>query len=160
MNASADNPHTGQELQEPIVDGGTVKRVRLREGDRELPQELLGQGAIAQHTVGSRGLFMALHRVPPGTHSSQHMHTNCETAVYILRGRAYGYIGEDMHEYMEAGPGEFVYIPANAVHIVGNASADEPLEYIVARNAPDEIVVTLRPADELPITPDGKMQEH
>jgi hypothetical protein len=32
------------------------------------------------------------------------------------------------------------------------------LEYVVARNAPEEVVITLRPAPDLPIGPDGRMR--
>ena len=102
---------------------------------------------------------MAKHRVPPGAHSSLHSHANCETAVYVLRGRGYAYSGRDMDEYIEAGPGDFVYIPANLAHVVGCPAGGEPPEYVVARNAPEEVVVTLRPAAELPIGPDGKMRD-
>jgi uncharacterized RmlC-like cupin family protein len=140
------------------VAGNLVKRVRLRGGDQVLPQELLGRGAITQTTVGSRGLFMAIHRVPPGAHSSLHLHRNCETAVYVLRGRAYSYTGASLEEYFEARAGDFVYIPADAPHVVGNPSPDEVLEYVVCRNAPDEVVVTLRDAADLPIGPDGRMR--
>jgi uncharacterized RmlC-like cupin family protein len=143
--------------QKTEVRGDIVKRVRLGTGDERLPQELLGQGAISQGSVGAQGLYMAIHRVPPGAHSSFHLHTNCETAVYILKGRAFGYNGANMEEYLEAQAGDFVYIPANAPHVVGNPSRDEMLEYVVCRNAPDEIVVTLKEAAALPITADGRM---
>jgi uncharacterized RmlC-like cupin family protein len=96
--------------------------------------------------------------VPRGAHSDLHSHTNCETAVYVPSGRGYAYYGEEMDGYVEAGPGDFVYIPANLAHVVGCPVGGEPLEYVVARNAPEEIVVTLQKAGELPIGPDGKMQ--
>jgi uncharacterized RmlC-like cupin family protein len=140
------------------VSGSLVKRVRLSGGDQVLPQELLGRGAITQGTVGSHGLFMAIHRVPPGMRSSLHLHSNCETAVYILRGRAFTYVGTGLEEYFEVQAGDFVYIPADAPHVVGNLSPDEVFEYVVCRNAPDEVVVTLREAADLPIGPDGQMR--
>jgi uncharacterized RmlC-like cupin family protein len=51
-----------------------------------------------------------------------------------------------MDEYLEAGPGDFVYIPADLPHVVGCPAGGEPLEYVVTRNAPEEIVVSLRAA--------------
>lgn len=102
---------------------------------------------------------MSRHRVPPGLHSSLHIHTNCESAVYVLSGRGYAYYGELMEGYVEGGPGDFVYIPANLAHVVGCPAGGEPLEYIVARNAPEEIVSTLQEADKLPIGPDGKLKD-
>ncbi|CAA9444989.1 MAG: hypothetical protein AVDCRST_MAG02-350 [uncultured Rubrobacteraceae bacterium] len=64
-----------------------------------------------------------------------------------------------MDEHLEAGPGDFVYIPADLAHLVGFPAGGEPLEYIVTRNAPEEVVVTLREAAGLPIGPDGRMRD-
>ncbi|MGH3090399.1 MAG: cupin domain-containing protein [Rubrobacteraceae bacterium] len=142
---------------EPIVEGERIRVVRPGYEDRTLPQGVMGVDAISRRTVGSEGIFMARHRVPPGVHSDLHSHTNCETVVYILRGRAYA--GEDMDEYVEAGPGDFACIPANLAHLVGCPADSEPLEYVAARDAPGETVVTLREAADLPIDPDGKMRD-
>jgi uncharacterized RmlC-like cupin family protein len=62
-----------------------------------------------------------------------------------------------MEEYLGAKAGDFVYIPANAPHVVGNPSPDEVLEYVVCRNAPEEIVETLQEAAALPITGEGRL---
>jgi uncharacterized RmlC-like cupin family protein len=147
----------GGGLAGPLVEGKGIKRVRLGSEAWEVPQGVFGLDAISQHSVGSEDIFMARYRVPPGTHSSVHAHTNCETAVYVLRGRAYAYSGKDMGEYIEAGPGDLVYIPANLAHLVGCQADSEPLEYVVARNAPEEVVVTLRAAEDLLIGPDGRL---
>jgi len=144
---------------EPLVEGAGIKIVRPGSESRALPQGVFGLDAISNGTVGSGGIFMAQYRVPPGAHSSLHTHTNCETAVYVLRGRAYAYAGEEMSEYIEAGPGDFAYIPANLAHVVGCPAGGEALEYVVARNAPEEVVVTLREAEDLPIGPDGQMRD-
>jgi uncharacterized RmlC-like cupin family protein len=124
-----------------------------------MPQGVLGADAISRQTVGSEGICMAKYRVPPRAHSDLHSHTNCETVVYVLRGRDYPYAGEEMDEYVQAGPGDFAYIPANLAHLVDCPADSEPLEYVVARNAPEEIVLTLRPAADLPIGQDGKMRD-
>lgn len=160
MNAKMSDSNTGvSHPTEPLVEGEGVKVVRLGSEEGVMPQDVLGLQAISQETVGSVGLFMARHRVPPGAHSSLHSHTNCETAVYVLRGRGYAYYGEAMDGYVEAGPGDFVYIPADLAHVVGCPADGEPFEYTVARNAPEEIVATLRKAADLPIGPDGQMRE-
>jgi len=122
-----------------------------------VPQGVLGLDAIDRGIVGSDGISMARYTVPPGAHSDLHLHTNCETAVYVLAGRGYAYAGERMDEYLEAGPGDFVYIPADLPHVVGCPAGGEPFAYKVTRNAPEEVVVTLRAADGLPIGPDGRM---
>ena len=85
-----------------LVEGKGIKRVWPGSEDGEMPQGVFGLDAISRQMVGSENIFMAKYRVPPGVHSSLHAHTNCETAVYILRGRAYGYAGKEMDEYIEA----------------------------------------------------------
>jgi uncharacterized RmlC-like cupin family protein len=141
-----------------LVEGKRIKLVRQGSRDRALPQGVFGVDAVSRRTVGSRGIFMSQHRVPPGAHSSLHMHADCETAVYVLRGRGYAYAGVDMDDYIQAGPGDFVYIPAQLAHLVGCPAGGEPLEYVVARNASEEVVVTLREAAELPIDPHGRIR--
>lgn len=143
----------------PTVEGEGVKVVRLGSGGGALPQGVFGVEAVSQRTVGSQGIFMSRHRVPPGLHSSLHIHTNCESVVYVLSGHGFAYSGEDMGAYVEGGAGDFVYIPANLAHVVGCPAGDEALEYVVARNAPEEVVVTLRTAEDLPIGPDGRMRD-
>lgn len=144
---------------EPTVEGEGVKVVRTGSKDGEMPQGVLGKQGVSRATVGAEGIFMARYRVPPGAHSELHLHTNCETAVFVLRGRGYAYYGEDLGGYIEAGPGDFVYIPADLAHVVGCPAGGEPLEYVVARDAPEEVVVNLRAAEDLPIGPDGRMQD-
>lgn len=144
---------------EPVVEGTGVKVVRISTTDGTLPQGVFGVEALSQSTVGAEGIFMSRHRVPPGLHSSLHMHTNCESAVYVLSGRGYAYYGERMDGYVEGGAGDFVYIPANLAHVVGCPAGGEPLEYVVARNAPEEIVSTLQEAEKLPINPDGELTD-
>src|SRR5580700_6227025 len=45
------------------------------------------QEAISNRRVGSQGIFMGISRVPPGLSSSAHVHTNCESALYVVEGR-------------------------------------------------------------------------
>lgn len=160
MNAEKSNTGSaGDNPAEPLVERERVKVVRPGSEEGMMPQGVLGLQAVSHETVGSVGIFMAQHRVPPGSHSSLHSHTNCETAVYVLSGQGYAYSRQDMGEYVEAGPGDFVYIPANLAHVVGYPAGGEPLEYVVARNAPEEIVVTIREAADLSIGPDGKLRD-
>lgn len=160
MNAKTNESKTGaSHPAKPLVEGEGVKVVRPGSEEGMMPQGVLGLRAISHETVGSVGLFMARHRVPPGARSSLHFHANCETAVFVLSGKGYAYYGEDLGGYVEAGPGDFVYIPADLAHVVGCPAGGEALEYVVARDAPEEVVVTLQEADELPIGPDGRARD-
>ncbi len=124
--------------------------VRRAEADTPTAQGLLAQYAITSETVGSQGLFMALYRIPPRGHSVPHYHTNCETAVYLMQGMVRAHVGDDLSHSYDVTPGNFVYLPANEVHMVENLSETEWCEYIIARNAPTEVVV------EVDVTPPQK----
>lgn len=104
---------------------------------REGMERLVG---VSGATTGAEGLFMAIQRVPPGARTRLHRHTNCETASFNLRGTVKVYSGEHMEEVQEAGPGDFMYIAANAWHVIENASQTEWAEAVIARNAAEEIV--------------------
>ena len=46
---------------------------------------------------------------------------------------------------MDISAGDFIYVPQDSVHQPVNDSLSEPLELIVARNTPVEIVVEFDP---------------
>ena len=70
-----------------------------------------------------------------------HHHGEAETAAYVLTGKVRVYYGEDFKEYIEAGPGDFLFVPPYTPHIEGNPY-DEEHSVILAR-APDNIVINL-----------------
>ena len=88
---------------------------------------------------GAEGIHMAIATIPPGCQSSAHRHTNCESAIYVVRGHGRFLAGERLEEELDIGPGDFVYIPRMAVHAPVN-DGQEPMELIVARNASSEDV--------------------
>jgi len=100
---------------------------------------------VTEATVGSKNLFMTVQRVPPGARSEPHSHANCETADYVVSGRIRVVYGPGLENLIEAGPGEFVYVPADEPHYVENPSPTEWVEVVLCRNAATEIVVDYRP---------------
>lgn len=68
-----------------------------------------------------------------------HHHGEAETASYVISGRTRVYFGEGLQEWVEVGPGEFLFVPAHIVHVEANPY-DEPCVAVVARS-PDNIVV-------------------
>jgi uncharacterized RmlC-like cupin family protein len=100
--------------------------------------------AISRGTVESQGLYAAVVTTPPGGSTRRHHHGECEPAFYILSGPAtfpFGATGVE-HE-LGASAGDFVHIPAGEVHVEANASPDNDLVVIVARNCPDALTVYL-----------------
>ncbi len=96
---------------------------------------------VDKNTAGASKIWLGHVTCAPNTMGPPHHHGEAETASYILKGRISVYFGVDYKEYVEAGPGDFLYVPAQLHHIEGNPY-DEPAEVILSRG-PDNIVVNL-----------------
>ena len=96
---------------------------------------------VSQSLVGSTGIHLAIATIPPGCASSPHWHVNCESAIYVLKGHGRFITGKSLESSLPIGPGDFIYVPPDAIHQPVNDSPSEPMQLIVARNAPVEIVV-------------------
>ena len=102
-------------------------------------QGLLRDFGVSGSTAGSTHLSMARGVVPPGAVSTRHYHP-FETAVYIVAGKARSYFGARDEEWVDVEAGDFVYIPAGLPHKTASIG-DTPVEYILARAAPEDIVI-------------------
>jgi len=100
---------------------------------------------VSQSLVGSTGIHLAIATIPPGCASSPHWHVNCESAIYVLKGHGRFITGKDLENSLPIGPGDFIYVPPDAIHQPVNDSPSDPMQLIVARNAPVEIVVEYQP---------------
>jgi uncharacterized RmlC-like cupin family protein len=97
--------------------------------------------AISADTVGSVGLYSSIVTTAPGARTRIHHHGECETSIWILSGRArYRWGPTGVEDTMEAGAGDFVYIPAGEIHVEENASDEEPLVVVITRNCPGSVV--------------------
>ena len=98
--------------------------------------------AVSAPVAGSANLYSSIVTTKPGGRTRIHHHGPCETSIYIESGRAHYTWGPTGLEFrMDAGPGDFVYIPAGEIHVEANASRDEPLVVVLTRNCPDSHVV-------------------
>ena len=84
----------------------------------------------------------------PGAATGAHHHGDQETILYVLEGTARYRWGDRLQHVVEAGPGDFVFIPAHTVHQEINASAEQPTVWVVTRSNPDPIVVNLPELDK------------
>ena len=78
----------------------------------------------------------------PGGTTRRHHHGDCETAIYVLTGRArftWGPTG--VEQSAEAEPGDFVHIPAGEIHVEANVSTTEDLSVVVCRNCSDAVTI-------------------
>ena len=84
--------------------------------------------AISADRVGSVGLYSSVVTTAPGAKTRIHHHGECETSIWIASGHArYTFGATGLEETFDAGPGDFVYIPAGEIHEEENASAPESL---------------------------------
>ncbi len=106
---------------------------------------------ISAGTVGARGLCLELVVILPGARAKAHLHTDHEAAVYIIGGELVLWFGEGLRESINAGPGDFLYIPDGVPHLPMNRSTTEPVTAVLARTDPNEqeSVVRLPELDSL-----------
>lgn len=104
---------------------------------------MIRQAAIAPEVCGSRSLWLGFVSTPPSRASGAHHHGPAESGIYMLRGRIRFYYGDKLEQSLIAEAGDFIYVPPDAVHIEENLSDTEPVEFIVARNSGDILVVNV-----------------
>jgi len=129
------------------VKKGTVPRVvpssELTDKTAQTPA-MHRRAAIHEESTGASRIWMGWVTNAPGMDSGPHHHGEAETAAYVVSGRVGVRFGEGFKEYVEAGPGDFLFVPAWVPHIESNPDQSEPSEVILSR-APDNIVVNLEP---------------
>ena len=96
---------------------------------------------IDANTAGAKRIWMGHVTCVANELGPPHHHGEAETAAYVLSGQIRVYFGKDFKEYVDAGPGDYIFVPAYTPHIEGNVT-DEPAESILTRS-PDNIVVNL-----------------
>jgi uncharacterized RmlC-like cupin family protein len=128
-----------------------VRVVRRDELSSDTPQTagLLREVAFdGARNPDAKALSAFLSTVQPGAATAAHHHGDQETVLYVLEGTARYRWGERLEHVVEAGPGDFVFIPAHTVHQEINASTARPTVWVVARSNPNPIVVNLPELDE------------
>lgn len=116
--------------------GGTI-RVRPR-GTMDAKQGIPYFLGVSGKSAGATGLSLNLVVVPPGGKAEPHTHSDFESAVYVISGRAIHHWGERLEHSLETEAGDFLFIAPGVPHYPENASATEPVVAVVARNDPDE----------------------
>ena len=98
--------------------------------------------AIDAASCGSEKLWVGVVTVEPATSTGAHHHGECDSVVCITRGRITIRWGERLEHRAEAGPGDFIYIPAQLVHQEVNESPGTAVDSIVIRSG-DNVVVNV-----------------
>ena len=106
----------------------------------EYPDGVWRSAAVSRETTGNETLFVAVSGAPSGAPPTPpHHHGDCETALYMLRGRMRFRFGEGLREHVEAGPGDVLYLEPNTVHVEQSLTPDEPVEVLIIRTKPPEV---------------------
>jgi uncharacterized RmlC-like cupin family protein len=93
------------------------------------------KSGVTPETAGSVNLWSGHVTTAGGMVSGAHHHGDAESAIYMLSGRARFRWGAQLEHERIAGPGDFVYVPPNVIHAEENMSQDEPVVFVVSRNA-------------------------
>lgn len=122
-----------------------VRVVRKGEFDDNTPQTPGLERLVAFDSRNPDAKVLSAFRatVLPGAATGAHHHGEQETVLYVVEGRARYRWGDRLEHVVEAGPGDFVFIPAHVVHQEINASTEEPTVWAVVRSGTDPIVVNL-----------------
>jgi uncharacterized RmlC-like cupin family protein len=120
-----------------------VVRRSDRSGETGQTSGMTRLAGVAPETAGAQHLWMGFVTMKPGAQSGAHHHGHCESAIYIISGRARFLWGQRLEHLSEAGPGDFIFVPPHLIHREINPSESEPVEMIVARDSAEGIVVNV-----------------
>jgi uncharacterized RmlC-like cupin family protein len=96
-------------------------------------------GMTREEAIATDGMWAGFVRTEPGMVSDWHHHGDYESAIYVLSGSIRMEFGPDGTETADAGPGDFVFVPKNAVHRESSTSQDES-RFIVVRAGSGQVV--------------------
>jgi uncharacterized RmlC-like cupin family protein len=99
-------------------------------------------GMRRQQAIKAPGLWSGLVHTEPESVSGWHHHGEHETVIYVLRGEMRLEFGPGGASAVQAGPGDFVHVPAHAVHRELNP-AGAPSMALIARAGIGEITVNV-----------------
>lgn len=117
-----------------------IRADQLSEATAQTPG-MRRSAAIDRASAGSENLWVGRVTVAPDAKTGPHHHGDCDSVVCITAGRVSIRWGDGLRERVEAGPGDFIYIPARLVHQEIN-EGDEEVDSIVIRSG-DNVVINV-----------------
>jgi len=91
------------------------------------------EAGVSEETVGATTVWSGFVTTPPGLSSSVHHHGDCESAIFVISGRARFRYGDKLEHAVEVSAGDFIYVPPLEIHQEENLSETEPCTLIVSR---------------------------
>jgi len=135
-----------------------IRVVRAGELDTNTPQTagMSLAAAITRARTGASKLWAGTVVVEPAARTGAHHHGELETVIYIVRGRARFRWGDCLEHVLDAGPGDFVYVPPFVPHQEMNGLPDQPVEAVIVRSGQEPVVVNLDIPSPEPGTADAQ----
>lgn len=88
-------------------------------------------GMMREQAIASQRLWAGLVRTSPRAASAWHHHTAYETAIFVVSGRIRMESGPAGTVVHEAGAGDFLHVPAGAIHRETNPEDGEAILVVV-----------------------------
>lgn len=104
-------------------------------------------GMTREEAVATDRSWAGLARTDAGMLSGWHHHGDYESSIYVLSGVLRMESGPGGTEVLHAEPGDFVFVPAHAIHRESNPS-DQPSECIVVRAGSGEVLFNVDGPEE------------
>ncbi len=105
--------------------------VRLIPPDERVTQPTPGGGMVREEAVSTPAMWAGLARTLPGADSGWHHHGDYESTIYVVSGQMRMESGPGGTCAMDAGPGDFLYVPPGAIHRETNPTGTESLLVVV-----------------------------
>ena len=99
-------------------------------------------GMERQEAIATDSMWSGTARTEAGMVSGWHHHGGYETTIYVLTGSLRMEFGPGGSTTLEAGPGDFVYVPKGVVHRESNPST-EPADIVVVRAGRGESTINV-----------------
>ena len=117
---------------------------RIAEGERRTGAPT--PGMRREEAIATETTWAGLLHTDPGMVSGWHHHGEYESAIYVLTGRLRMESGGGGTNVVEAGPGDFVFVPRAAIHREGNPSEIEGTAVVVRSGSGDPVFNVEGPA--------------
>ena len=113
-----------------------------RVGDDELTPADPTPGMARRVGLRTEGMWSGTVDTEPGAVTGWHHHGEHDTTLYVVSGRFRLESGPGGQEVVEGGPGDFLRVPAGAIHRESNPSG-EPARAVVVRCGTGEPTVNV-----------------
>ena len=124
---------------------GEVRVIRPHERNSATAQTpgMQREAGIAPETAACHSIWMGWVSTDVGVQAGAHHHGDCESAIYVISGHVRFSWGERLQHSAEVGPGDFLFVPPNEIHMEENLSDTEPVELLVSRGCTEMLVVNV-----------------